>query len=173
MRNIVIRAALGLSVVVGGLAMATPASAFVLKNLQAQENNQQICMGVSGANSAPGTPIIVWDCDGHPDQTWNFDVLSQGWTRVEDAAWSNRCLDAKDGDTANGTPLVISTCDTISDEGFTMTFAGSDQNGHSCYRFTNVNSGRTVGVSAGNVENGTPVILWDYLGHADQFWCLY
>jgi hypothetical protein len=85
----------------------------------------------------------------------------------------NRCLEAKNGNTTDGTPLVIEDCTTTPDEGFTFTYAGFvDGNNNPCYIITNANSHKVVGVSAGKVQNGTPVILWDYLGHADQFWCL-
>jgi hypothetical protein len=31
-----------------------------------------LCMGVQGGNMAPGTPIIIWACDGSNNQFWGM-----------------------------------------------------------------------------------------------------
>src|SRR6516164_4933573 len=114
MKNILVRAALGISVMAGSLAAAAPAEAYVFRNLQGEENNQQMCMGVSAGNMTPGTPVINWSCiNNDADQIWNLNYIStQGWDQLVDSKQANRCLEAKNGGTTNGTPLVIEECTT-------------------------------------------------------------
>ncbi|MGJ6969837.1 glycosyl hydrolase [Streptosporangium sp. G11] len=61
------------------------------------------CVDVSGANSANGTAVQVWDCNGSGAQQWT--VGSDGTIRA-----LGKCLDVTGQGTANGTPLQIWDC---------------------------------------------------------------
>jgi hypothetical protein len=189
-KNIATCATLGLTIIAGSLGIAAPASAdsIIFKNYV----NEGICMGVSGANTTPGTPIIVWQCQKNtPNQEWavenlvdyfgleeipnmtELNNLGGSYTSVL-FGWSYQgCLDTQDGEAGNGAQLILSGCSGQIDEGFSLVWVTNDSSGNACYHIVDAKSGRLVGVSGGSqyVRNGTRVILWDDLGHPDQIWC--
>ncbi len=175
MKNVVTYAAVGLSIIAGSLCVTSPASAQnTLVNLKGlADYDKFFCMGVAGGNRNLGTPIILWDCDGHPDQNWDFPYVSgEGWRIRDDASGPQECLTVNGN--GDGTPAVTELCDTATNELWNPVFAATDPFGNSCYYFQGVASGRVLGVSDGMIQNGTPIILWDYInGDDDQLWCLW
>jgi hypothetical protein len=175
MKNVVKCAVLGLSIIAGSLGVTSPANAQnQLVNLKGMTDyDQWFCMGVAGGNMSLGTPIILWQCDGHPDQFWDLPYVSgEGWQIKDNVSGPQECLTVNGN--GDGTRAVIEECDTATNELWNQVFAGTDPSGHSCYYFQGVASGRVLGVSDGVIQNGTPIILWDYInGDDDQLWCLW
>ena len=63
------------------------------------------CLDASGQGTTNGTQVIIWDCNGQPNQQWNTN--SNGTiTGVQ----SGLCLDANGSGTANGTKIIIWAC---------------------------------------------------------------
>src|ERR1044072_4721750 len=64
-----------------------------------------------GSQTTPGTPLIIWSCDGRPTQMWrqNSDGSITG-------ARSGSCLDVNESGTANGTAVILWTCNGQSNQ---------------------------------------------------------
>ena len=129
----------------------------------------------------PGTHLILWLCLSHPDQFWNVKSFSGNYYQLYDGAApappdsQSRCAGLAGRSTNNGTQAVISQCtDLTPDQGWQFIFNGYDSNGHACYWIASMqNPNRVLGPSNGVMVNGTNVILWDFLNHPDQLWCVY
>jgi glucosylceramidase len=64
---------------------------------------QGLCLDVRSANSADGTPVQVYTCNGTNAQTWK--VVPDGTLQVLD-----NCMDVTNGATASGTAVQLHTC---------------------------------------------------------------
>jgi hypothetical protein len=191
-------AALGLCLVVGGLATAEPAKADMLWNLKAEKQNpsKAICMGIAGgANGGEvkdGTKIIVWDCiNGVDDQIWTrtADTYFGNFFGNLNVLIENRALDSGSPacltDISNGTStgdkgvqLEITVCSqsSVSQQFVFHDMHENDPAGYPCYLLASDASGRVVGVanaSANPVQRGMPVIMWDRNTSDDQVWCVH
>jgi hypothetical protein len=183
MKKIVTCAALGLSVTAGTLAIATPASAFVLVNLKAENEGHSICMGVSGGDPGghvtAGTHIIVWDCNFSSDQAWSFAGPPPYFELVDtatDTAGRSMCLNDSGGVNDRGAQVTIAACNATLPQRFEFNYVGYDGSGAPCYNMIDANSSRVVGVAnaqANPVTDGMSVVMWDNNGSADQVWCVH
>lgn len=79
---------LGLSIVVGGLALAAPAAAQDCSKAWQDPTaeataktcsirwklkwNESFCLGVARNDMTPGTPLVTWDCVGDRNQAWSL-----------------------------------------------------------------------------------------------------
>jgi len=171
MGKMTIGAVLGVSM---GLAVAAPASAFMLHN----KGNSNVCLGVAGGDSsmANGTALIVWGCDSNAlNQRWSWAPFpgTSSWTsaykELKNGANSNKCLDVSGEATNNGAALNIWDCDSTR---FGQGWFSYPADPQGCLYIENYNSARWVGVAGGNVQQGKTVVQWDQLaGHNDQLWC--
>jgi|SRR3954447_19646858 hypothetical protein len=189
-----IRSVLGLSIAVGGLIIARPASATIWKNFA----NEAFCLSTNGGSTNPGTALVIRTCDGGADQNWgevntpwstNYtELYNMSAAAPPPFAPSNaRCAGASGGTYGNGVSLIIWGCNNVSqshDQGWHRFISGfTDNLGHQCYYFKNELaweatqgiSTEVIGVSAGIMTNNRPLILWEKFatGHHDQMWCQY
>src|SRR5207248_258067 len=74
------------------------------------------CGDVSGANTANGTPIQLWDCNGTAAQQWT--VGSDGTIRA-----LGKCMDVTSGGTADGTKVQLWDCNGTGTQRWTVTAA--------------------------------------------------
>lgn len=114
------------------------------------------CLDVSGNNSAAGTPVQLWDCNGQANQAWH--ATSSGELRTFD---DSMCLDATGRGTSPGTTLEIWTCNGGSNQKFHVNGDGT---------ITGEQSGLCVDANGRDTANGTPVILWTCNGQSNQQW---
>jgi type 1 glutamine amidotransferase len=63
------------------------------------------CLDASGRGTSNGTAVIIWDCNGQPNQQWNVNA-NKSITGVQ----SNLCVDASGQGTANGTKIILWSC---------------------------------------------------------------
>ena len=168
-------------------------------NLKAEEDNveadQEMCMGIAGGVLGTGYPfdrdIIVWDCNGSPDQMWTrtFQSDPSGQSGVVDLVDSS--LGLFEGESYYPVCLwneffgvkpydgLQMTTEYCPDEGpyhggFVFNYVQNDALGYPCYTLQDPQSGLYVGVAnaqANPVQNGMPIIFWDYSGSDDQVWC--
>jgi chitinase len=111
------------------------------------------CVDVSGANTANGTHIQMWDCNG---------TNAQQWTRQGDTFQAlGKCMDVRYGGTANGTTVQLWDCNGT---GAQVWQAGANGS------LRNPQSGRCLDDPASNTANGTQLIIWDCHGGANQSW---
>ena len=112
------------------------------------------CLDVAGANSANGTAVQLYDCNGTGAQSWN--VVGNGQIQA-----LGKCLDAASAGTANGTLIQLWDCNGTGAQNWTVTAAKD---------IVNVASNRCLDVSGNNSANGTRLQLWDCSGGANQKW---
>jgi hypothetical protein len=180
-----VRAVGGLWIVAGVLAAATPARATVWKNYA----NEAKCMGVSGGVMTPGTKLIMWDCNGNPDQDWGesftgymtYDQIYDEKTPAPNAPEAE-CIALPASQTAPGTYFIIWYCSAFTDDQKWAPFPVlTDSNGHTCYSFQNLQAiDRKQGTMVptpylNEVTNGSLIVLeqWHNGSWFDQMWCAY
>ena len=113
------------------------------------------CMDVSGANSANGTSVQLWDCNGSNAQVWT--QYSDNTLRA-----LGKCLDATGAGTADGTKLEIWDCNGGANQVWQAYNGG----------YQNPVSGRCVDDPSSSTTNGTQLQLWDCNGTNAQKWSI-
>lgn len=116
---------------------------------------QGLCLDVRGANSADGTPVQVYTCNGTNAQQWT--VASNGTLQA-----LGKCLDVSGGGTANGTKVQLYTCNGT---GAQVWQAGANSS------LVNPQSGKCLD-DTGWGGSGTQVQIWSCTAGANQAWTL-
>ncbi|GAA2335249.1 glycosyl hydrolase [Dactylosporangium salmoneum] len=114
------------------------------------------CVDVAGSNTANGTAVQLYDCNGSSAQQWT--VGTDGTIRA-----LGKCLDVTGQGTANGTVLQVWDCNGSGAQQWTALPDG---------RLRNPQSGRVMDDPAGSTANGTRLQIWDANGNAWQVWHL-
>ncbi|MEV7331463.1 family 20 glycosylhydrolase [Micromonospora sp. NPDC093244] len=111
------------------------------------------CIDVPGSNTADGTAVNLWDCNGGGNQTW---------THRNDGTLTalGKCLEPANGSLTDGTSIVIRTCSTAAYQRWTYDAATSS------YR----TGGKCLDANGGATANGTRLILWPCTNGANQRW---
>ncbi|HET6986805.1 MAG TPA: family 16 glycosylhydrolase [Kribbella sp.] len=112
------------------------------------------CLDVAAANSADGTPVQLYDCNG---------TGAQQWTRPGDGTIRalGKCLDVNAGSVANGAKVQLWTCNGTGAQQWTYT-SGRD--------LVNPQANKCLDVTGNNSANATPVQTWTCTGAANQKW---
>ncbi|HEV2346707.1 MAG TPA: glycoside hydrolase family 3 C-terminal domain-containing protein [Actinocrinis sp.] len=116
---------------------------------------QGLCLDVRSANSADGTPVQVYTCNGTNAQQWT--VASNGTLQA-----LGKCLDVSAGGTANGTLVQLYTCNGT---GAQVWQAGANSS------LVNPQSGKCLD-DTGSGGSGTQVQIWSCTGASNQAWTL-
>ncbi len=115
------------------------------------------CLDVRASNSANGTPVQIYTCNG---------TGAQQWTYVEAGSTLHalgKCLDIPGGATANGTKLQLWDCNNTGAQVFIKRADGS---------FYNPQANRCLDVPNSSTTPGTQVQIWDCNGSNAQRWTL-
>ncbi|MFI9387068.1 glycoside hydrolase family 19 protein [Kutzneria sp. NPDC052558] len=112
------------------------------------------CVDVAGANSANGTAVQLYDCNGTGAQQWN--VVGNGQIQA-----LGKCLDVASGGTANGSLVQLYDCNGTGAQNWTVSAARD---------IVNVASNKCLDVTGNNSANGTRLQIWDCAGTANQKW---
>ncbi|WP_433892644.1 AbfB domain-containing protein [Streptomyces sp. CA-111067] len=113
------------------------------------------CVDVPTGNTANGTAVTLYDCNGGTNQTWT--AYSDGSLHA-----LGKCLDATGGGTANATRMELWDCN-----------GGANQQWrpyNGAYR--NPVSNRCLDDSGATTANSTQLELWDCNGTVAQVWSL-
>lgn len=112
------------------------------------------CLDVAAANSADGTPVQLYDCNG---------TGAQQWTRPGDGTIRalGKCLDVNAGSLADGAKVQLWTCNGTGAQQWTYS-AGHD--------LVNPQANKCLDVTGNNSANATPVQTWTCTGAANQKW---
>ncbi|MEY9964375.1 chitinase [Streptacidiphilus sp. MAP12-16] len=114
------------------------------------------CVDIAGANSANGTAVQLYDCNGTAAQSWT--VASNGSLQA-----LGKCMDITAAGTANGTQVQLYDCNGT----------GAQQWKHqSNGTLLNPASGRCLDATGPSSANGTRLQIWDCAGSANQQWNL-
>ncbi|TWD74883.1 ricin-type beta-trefoil lectin protein [Kribbella amoyensis] len=112
------------------------------------------CVDVAAANSADGTAVQLYDCNGSN---------AQNWTRSSDGTVKalGKCLDVSGGSVANGAKVQLWTCNGSAAQQWTYT-SGRD--------LVNPQADKCLDVTGNRSTNATPLQLWSCTGAANQKW---
>ncbi|MEV0798784.1 family 16 glycosylhydrolase [Kribbella sp. NPDC050281] len=112
------------------------------------------CLDVAAANSADGTPVQLYDCNG---------TGAQQWTRPGDGTIRalGKCLDVNAGSVADGAKVQLWTCNGSGAQQWTYSAA---------HDLVNPQANKCLDVTGNNSANATPVQTWTCTGAANQKW---
>ncbi|MDX6247925.1 MAG: hypothetical protein QOF10_1285 [Kribbellaceae bacterium] len=112
------------------------------------------CVDVAGANSADGTPVQLYDCNG---------TAAQQWTRPGDGTIRalGKCLDVANAGTADGTRVQLASCNGSGAQQWT--YSGAKD-------LVNPQANKCLDVTGNNSANATPLQIWTCTGGANQKW---
>ncbi|MFI2204202.1 lectin [Streptomyces sp. NPDC020192] len=142
--------ALGVVALSAGLLTASPAQAAT----GAVTGLAGKCLDVAGANSADGTPVQLYDCNGTNAQQWT--VGSDGTIRA-----LGKCLDVTGNSTADGAKVQLWSCTGGANQRWTVTAA---------HDIVNPQANKCLDVTDNNSANGTRIQIWSCGGGANQKW---
>jgi streptogrisin C len=135
-----------------GLSLVTAGGGGSSSRVISSLNNK--CIDVPGGNFAVGQRLVVWDCTGGPNQSWEF---VGGTLRTQ----NNLCMDVANASTAAGAAIQIVSCNGNAAQQFVLTGAGD---------LVNPQSNKCVDIDGWNPDNGALLIQWDCTGGANQKW---
>ncbi|WP_435972387.1 ThuA domain-containing protein [Streptomyces sp. Qhu_M48] len=115
------------------------------------------CLDIDNAQTADGTKVQVWTCNGSSAQTWT--VADDGSLRA-----LGKCLDVSGGGGADGTKIQLWTCNGTG----AQKWAPQASDG----TVRNPQSGKCLDASGGTWNDGTPVHLWTCHTGPNQKWTL-
>ncbi|RSN66227.1 glucosylceramidase [Amycolatopsis sp. WAC 04182] len=112
------------------------------------------CVDVTGANSANGTAVQLYDCNGSAAQQWSFQA--DGTVRA-----LGKCLDVTGMSTADGAQLQLWDC-----------AGGPNQRwaANAARDLVNSGSGKCLDATGNSSANGTRLQIWSCTGAANQKW---
>jgi glucosylceramidase len=114
------------------------------------------CVDVAGANSANGTAVQLYDCNGTAAQQWT--IASDGSIQA-----LGKCMDVTSAGTANGTKVQLYDCNGTGAQKWQHQANGE---------LINTNSGRCLDATGPSSANGTRLQIWDCYDSANQQWNL-
>ncbi|MFF8727037.1 lectin [Streptomyces sp. NPDC015171] len=145
------RTAVGAAVAVSaGLLAASPAQAATgtITGLAGK------CLDVAGADSADGTAVQLYDCNGTGAQQWT--VGGDGTLRA-----LGKCLDASGNSTADGARAQLWSCTGGANQKWTVTAA---------HDIVNPAANKCLDATGNSSANGTRAQIWSCTGGANQKW---
>ncbi len=111
------------------------------------------CVDVSGANTANGTAIQLWTCNG---------TNAQQWSHVGNTYQAlGKCMDVTAAGTANGTKVQLYDCNGTGAQQWTV---GANSS------LVNTNSGKCLDATGPSSADGTRLQIWSCTGAANQAW---
>ena len=114
------------------------------------------CVDINAANSANGTAVQLYDCNGSGAQSWT--VGTDGTVRG-----LGKCLDVNAAGTANGSLVQIYDCNGSGAQSWSAQSNGT---------LVNTGSGKCLDASGNSSANGTRLQIWDCFAGANQRWTL-
>ncbi|MGV9423048.1 ricin-type beta-trefoil lectin domain protein [Streptomyces sp. NPDC003656] len=112
------------------------------------------CVDVAAANSANGTPVQLYDCNGTTAQQWT--VGSDGTIRA-----LGKCLDVVSNGTADGSKVQLWDCTGGANQKWVVSSAND---------IVNPQANKCLDVTDNNSANGTRLQIWTCGGGANQKW---
>lgn len=114
------------------------------------------CVDVTNGNSANGTPLQLYTCNGTPAQTWS--VPGDGTVRA-----FGKCMDVRGGATTALTVVQLYQCNGTPAQQWIHRADSTLQN---------TKSGMCLDAEGGGSTNGTRLIIWPCHSGANQKWNL-
>jgi GH43 family beta-xylosidase len=144
-----------------GETAATPTS-YTLVN-----RNSGKCLDVNGGNTADGTNIFQWSCNGGANQKWKVEDLGDDTNRLVNVA-TGKVMDVADCSAADGADIRQWSWLNNKCQRYRLVFtAGGDY-----VRIVNEATGKVADVANCGTANGTDVRQWTWLNNNCQQWKL-
>jgi PKD repeat protein len=115
------------------------------------------CADVQWAGRAPGTPVVIWDCQQVPNQS--FALQSVGVSGAVQV-YGSMCLDVAGGAGTDGAGIVIQNCTGVPSQVWTLTAAN---------QLRGIN-GKCIDLTSSGTANGTLLVLGTCATTANQQW---
>ncbi|MEO3813173.1 lectin [Sphaerisporangium sp. B11E5] len=131
----------------------TPTSTASTSRLQGVGSGR--CLDVTGASTANGTQVNIWDCHTQSNQQWTSTAA--GELRV----YGNKCLDVNNNGTADGTTVIIWDCNGQNNQKWRFNADGT---------ITSLSANKCLDVINNGTANGTRLNIWSCTGAANQRW---
>ncbi len=112
------------------------------------------CLDISSSQTADGTKIQLWTCNGTGAQQWT--VGTDGTFKA-----LGKCLDVKSSGTTNGTLVQLWTCNGTAAQVWSIQNDGT---------LKNPQSGKCLDAVEGGTADGTQMHIWDCHAGASQRW---
>ncbi|MEV6957046.1 family 16 glycosylhydrolase [Streptomyces sp. NPDC051183] len=112
------------------------------------------CADVAAANTANGTAVQLYDCNGTAAQNWS--VGSDGTIRA-----LGKCLDVASGGTADGTRTQLWDCNGTAAQQWAVSAARD---------IVNPQADKCLDATGNSSANGTRLQIWTCTGAANQKW---
>ncbi len=113
------------------------------------------CLDVPNVSRISGTQLVIWDCNGGPNQQWTQTSGNQL------TVYGSMCLDVPGHATSAGTRVDIATCTDGANQQWRLNADGS---------VVGVESGLCLDVTGRGTGNGTAVEIWTCNGGDNQTW---
>lgn len=140
---------------------AATSTAYTLVN-----RNSGKCLDVAGGNTADGTNVFQWTCNGGANQKWRVEDQGNDTSRLVNVA-TGKVLDTADCSTADGADLRQWSWLDNNCQKFRLIYTGGDH-----VRIANANSGKVADVADCGTADGTDVRQWTWLNNTCQQWRL-
>ncbi|QKW18319.1 alpha-N-acetylglucosaminidase C-terminal domain-containing protein [Kitasatospora sp. NA04385] len=114
------------------------------------------CVDVTNGNSADGTPLQLWTCNGTAAQKWT--VVGDGTVRAD-----GKCMDVRGGATAAGTVVQLWSCNGTPAQSWFPRPDGT---------LRNTKSNLCLDAAGGGSAAGTGLIVWNCTANPNQRWNL-
>ncbi len=144
-----------------GETAATPTS-YTLVN-----RNSGKCLDVDGGNTADGTNIFQWTCNGGANQKWKLEDLGDDTNRLVNVA-TGKVMDVADCSSADGSDIRQWSWLNNKCQRYRLVFTASGD----YVRIVNESTGKVADVADCGTANGTDVRQWTWLNNNCQQWKL-
>jgi GH43 family beta-xylosidase len=141
---------------------ATTPTAYTLVN-----RNSGKCLDVEGGNTADGTNIFQWTCNGGANQKWKIEDLGDDTNRLVNVA-TGKVADIADCSGADGADIRQWSWLNNKCQRFRMVFTATGD----YVRIVNESTGKVADVANCGTANGTDVRQWTWLNNNCQQWRL-
>ncbi len=151
-------AALFVSVLTAGALWSLPQAASAAAPGAMVNTASGRCLDVRSADTTAGAPVIIYDCHGRANQTWQS--TSAGELR---ALGGTRCLNVRGGSTESRAIVESFTCNGTSNQKWSLKTDGT---------VVNAKSGLCLTVIGRGTVNGTGINMWPCRNLPHQKWSL-
>ncbi|KUM76123.1 family 43 glycosylhydrolase [Streptomyces curacoi] len=144
-----------------GETAATP-TAYTLVN-----RNSGKCLDVNGGNTADGTNIFQWTCNGGTNQKWKVEDLGDDTNRLVNVA-TGKVMDTAECSAADGADIRQWSWLNNKCQHYRLVLTASGD----YVRIVNESTGKVADVADCGTANGTDVRQWTWLNNNCQQWKL-
>lgn len=123
-------------------------------------------MCLDARDQQPGTQLMLWECNGQPQQTFGYidydSATDSGQVALGDSSSATFCVDVAGGDVESGALLQVWECNGLPQQSFTLKKGITIRSGAD-YQVC-------LDLAGGEAQNGAEVEVWECNGLINQQW---